>query len=81
MIAMIGTSAVTVAVVAVIEPDAALIVAIVMRVAGSDPDAAGTNIDLLRKCGCGENKERGGDCGALACGMRPSAPAAMAEAR
>ena len=46
----------TVAVVAVIEPDAALIVAIVMRVAGSDLDAAGLTSICSENAAVGRTK-------------------------
>jgi hypothetical protein len=62
---MIETRAASIAIafVAVIEPGLASFVAVVkMMVIGADPYAAGTNVDLFRKCGCRKNKQRGGDC-------------------
>jgi hypothetical protein len=63
ILAMIGTGrgSVAIAFVAIIVPSSVAIV-VVMIVTGADPYATGTNVNLLGKCGCGENEERGGDC-------------------
>jgi hypothetical protein len=65
VIAMIGTRARSevIALIAVVVPRSASFVAIVvMMVAGSNPHAAGTNVDFRGKCGCRKDESGGCDC-------------------